>query len=304
MNLDDFIKQSDIPEKCSDNLELCKLDEGSFKKVYRYKQTEGTITKITIFTKQKKFNYFDPIKTWKILNEIEDKQYLLLPDAVKYDKNYIYAQFTYCQSDLTKSMDLINQSDLNNSTSLKDQSLYMLDSKTRNQLDQELQTNFLGLEETIKNIHDEGPHTLDIKPENMLFNCENKAKIVLTDLDGAGLSFTTNFTWFGLNEKDQDFFALYVSIFEILDPTFFNKLPKSNSMVYSKHYLYGQNDPKRWIKYCEEQIKDLITGKYAKEIASSLIPKLKKMLRVPEEEKIEEEKIEHVNTTSYFNLKF
>lgn len=280
MNLNDFINQSNIPEKCSDNLELCKLDEGSFKKVYRYKQTPDT-TKITIFTKQKIDAYVDPIEIWDKLSKIKDEQYLLLPDAVKHDENYIYAQFTYCQSDLTKSI------------SLRDQSLYMLDSKTRNQLGQELQKNFLGLEETIKNIHNKGLHTLDIKPENMLFNCENKAKIVLTDLDGAGLSFTTNFTWFGLNEKDQDFFALYVSIFEILDPTFFNKLPESMSMVYSKHYWYGNKNPRIWINYCETQI-ETFTTHYAKEIASSLIPKLKKILRVPEQ-------IQHQSLMNIFN---
>lgn len=286
MKLSEFItldREKEIPKKCTDELEICKLDEGSFKEVYRYKETQSLFTKITIFTKQSSSYNFDPIATWSTLKQLdnETKKYLLLPDEYQEQNGFIYAQFTYCQSDLTKSKDL------------RDQSLFLMENRTRFELGENLKANFMALENVIQKIHDKGLSTLDIKPENMLFKCENKALIVLTDLDGAGQSVTPMFTWFGLEDTQQDYFALYVSILEILKPTFFNKLGTETRGFFSKHYKYADGKPRKWIDYCKKQT---FTSQYAKEISTYVIEKLQKLLGVQD--------IQHVRVSSYFQLKF
>lgn len=285
MNLSEFIRLDveKIPKKCTDQLKICKLDEGSFKEVYRYKETQSLFTKITIFTKQSTSNYFDPIATWSTLKKLdnETKKYLLLPDEFQQQNGFIYAQFTYCQSDLTKSKDL------------RDQSLFLMENRTRFELGKNLKANFMALESVIQKIHDKGLNTLDIKPENMLFKCENKALIVLTDLDGAGQSVTPTFTWFGLEDTQQDYFALYVSILEILKPTFFDNLGTQNVGFFSKHYLYGKDNPKKWIDYCKRQA---FSSQYANEISTYVVEKLKELLGVQD--------IQHVSVSNYFQLKF
>ena len=98
---------------------------------------------------------------------------------------------------------------------------------------------------------------LDIKPDNMLISCqdENKANIVLTDLDGANTltNFTLGYIWFDDNNKKNDLFALCISFLEIIEKDFFRK-PVSS-------FLGNKFD---FINYCENRkvgmtdLKDII----------------------------------------------
>lgn len=249
-------------QACKPEITLCKINEGSYKKVYKNEVVKNGVKHIKVYTTQNFSDYYDPIKTWKQLSDLDDhtKKYLLLPDTYLVKGNVIYAQFTYCESDMSTSMEIRNES------------LMLNNSSTRSIFNQNLEENFLNLEKSVINIHNIGLSSLDIKPENMLFKCREKADIVLTDLDGAGFSQTIYFTWFGLDDKKQDLFALYVSFLLILKEDFFSELPESKHQFLSQHYSYGQE---KWINYCETNAGKL--PQFSKSIAQNVINKIKNL---------------------------
>lgn len=232
--------------KPGNNMELCKLGSGAFKEVYKYTNTVAGKKTVTVFTKQPTNDY--SIENWKKLEAAlteEEKKYLLLPDKILDGDKNIYAQFTYCQSDLDGNF-------------IQEQNLLTESRNSRGMLAQTITENFNKIEEVVKKLHLLKIDTLDIKPQNMLFKCLNKPLIVLTDLDGLGYATTPDYTWWLLDpNENQDLFALYVSILEIIDPHFFSNLgttTKGGWLPKSKHYLKGKY---KWIQYCEDQIENI-----------------------------------------------
>ena len=124
------------------------------------------------------------------INELDDTRGILIPskENIVTDDNYIYTKVTYCEANANLNTGLTEKT-------LMDQFRNLKDDKTRLQFKSSIEKNFKLLKDTIHEIHKLGLDKLDIKPDNMLISCqdENKANIVLTDLDGANT--LTNFTW-------------------------------------------------------------------------------------------------------------
>ena len=157
---------------------------------------------------------------------------------------------TYCEANANLNTGLTEKT-------LMDQFRNLKDDKTRLQFKSSIEKNFKLLKDTINEIHKLGLEKLDIKPDNMLISCqdENKANIVLTDLDGANTltNFTLGYIWFDDNNKKNDLFALCISFLEIIEKNFFRKSVSS--------FLGNKSD---FITYCENRkvgmsgLKDMI----------------------------------------------
>lgn len=102
--------------------------------------------------------------------------------------------------------------------------------RTRGEAKNRIKVNFGMLEETVDAIHGLNIDTLDIKAENLFFECGLVKRFVIADLDLANLNQgdqpvgeTADYVFgYQLTPRMQDKFALYVSFIEILAPKFFS----------------------------------------------------------------------------------
>jgi hypothetical protein len=107
------------------------------------------------------------------------------------------------------------------------------------------------LDQTVDEIHKLGLDTLDIKPDNLFFECGIIKRFVLADLDSARVDEsvyktggqTSGYT-FGnrMSQKEQDKFALYVSFIEILAPDFFPTVIKEEKLNTLTGFTFGRFD--------------------------------------------------------------
>lgn len=237
-----LIQNSTMSKGCwviKDKFKFCRVDAGREKKIFKNITYLKDKNQIDIFTKQA-FNQ-NSLDVWKKLNDLSDTSGILIPskeNIITVD-DYIYTKVTYCEANANLNTGLTEKT-------LMDQFRNLKDDKTRLQFKLSIEKNFRLLKDTINEIHKLGLEKLDIKPDNMLISCqdENKANIVLTDLDGANTltNFTLGYIWFDDNNKKNDLFALCISFLEIIEKNFFRKSVSS--------FLGNKSD---FITYCENR---------------------------------------------------
>ena len=197
----------------------------------------------------KSFNAFqtDAPKVWEKLKELKEpfRNYVLIYDKLSCEetktrkKTYngtCYAKMINCKADGNEEK-RPGESIVAawKGGYLKTESGRRLKSKAINRVKE----NFDMLDQTVDEIHKLGLDTLDIKPDNLFFECGIMKRFVLADLDSARVDEseykkagqTSGYT-FGkrMSQKEQDKFALYVSFIEILAPDFFPTVIKEEQL--------------------------------------------------------------------------
>ena len=189
-----------------------------------------------------------PDIVWKRLQNLDDqyKEFVLLYDDLWKSDDTYYAKMAACRTDgfqqasdtrLKSIIDIWKRGSSNQNQTVT----------TRSAAQTKILKNFEMLEETVDAIHKLELTTLDIKPENLFFECGIVKRFVLADLDAARVTenqqvvgTTSDYTNTGLNAKNNDKFALYISFIEILAPTFFRDFfPAVNTETGYNPYIFG-----------------------------------------------------------------
>lgn len=209
----------------------------------------------------KSFNAFqtDAPKVWEKLKELKEpyRNYVLIYDKLSCEetrtRNKTYNGICYAK--------MINCKADGNEEKRRGESIiaawkggYLENEsgrRSRSKAINRVKKNFDMLDQTVDEIHKLGLDTLDIKPDNLFFECGIIKRFVLADLDSARVDEsvyktggqTSGYT-FGnrMSQKEQDKFALYVSFIEILAPDFFPTVIKEEKLNTLTGFTFGRFD--------------------------------------------------------------